>query len=329
MGGNALKNTHTERKTTEEFKLISPKILTAIESNLGYESHIVKYHHNKESHGDMDVLIKTPTNYNRDVVLSFINKSFNPNEIFINSNVISFNYYDFQIDFILIGELVWNMAKHYFDYDCLGNIMGKSYHKFNLSYGWTGLYYKFRNTHSVVDIFITADARKIFEFGGYDYDRYLQGFDCLEEIYEFCIAGKYFNIETFKMENLTQIDRKRNRKRKPYHEFLNYVGASKVTKAFEFNKGKESYLSMIEAYFPEAKLMEKLNALKEEDRLNNIIAQKFNGNIVMMWLPELQGKELGAAMSLFKQSLGDEYREFMLNSSYTAIKERFMKVHNE
>ena len=330
MGGRALlsKGVATERKDTQTFNEIAEELRGRIGEDLLLETAIVKCFHTKEDHGDLDLLVKVK---HKDFdFLGYINAEFRPHATYVNANVISFDYRNFQIDFIKINPVSWETAQTYYSYDPLGNIMGKSYHKFNLSYGWNGLYYKFRNTHgSAADIFITADARKIFEFGGYDYDRYLQGFECLEEIYDFCIAGKYFNIETFKMENLTQIDRKRNRKRKSYHEFLNYVGASSVTKAFEFNKDKDSYLPMIEAYFPEAKLMEKLDALKEEDRLNNVIAQKFNGDIVMMWLPELQGKQLGAAMSLFKQSLGDEYREFMLNSSYTTIQERFMKVYNE
>lgn len=329
MGGRALlsKGVATERKDTQTFNEIAMELRFQIGADLGLETAIVKCFHTKEDHGDLDLLVKVEHNID---YLDYIYRTFKPRATYVNANVISFDYKNFQIDFIKINPVSWETAQTYYSYDPLGNIMGKSYHKFNLSYGWNGLYYKFRNTHgSAADIFITADARKIFEFGGYDYDRYLQGFECLEEIYNFCIAGKYFNIDTFKMENLTQIDRKRNRKRKSYHEFLNYVGASNVTKAFEFNKDKDVYLPMIEASFPEAKLMEKLDALKEEDRLNNVIAQKFNGDIVMIWLPELQGKQLGAAMSLFKQSLGDEYREFMLNSSYTAIQERFMKVYNE
>jgi len=178
------------------------------------------------------------------------------------------------------------------------------------------------------DIFITADVRKIFEFGGYDYDRYLKGFENLEEIYQFCIDGKYFNIETFKMENLTQIDRKRNRKRLSYHKFLEYVGESNITKAFEFNSDKDSYLPMIEAYFPEANLMEKLNALREEDRINKLVNDKFNGNIVMEWIPDLAGRKLGFAMGRFKDELGVDYKNYILVTDTETVKAKFLELYH-
>lgn len=279
----------------------------------------------------MDILIKLQKSQNKSDVLAFIKTVFKPNEIYCNSNVISFNYFDFQIDFILIDEPLWEIAKHYFDYDCLGNIMGKSYHKFGLSYGWNGLWYKFRNFNGINshNIFITADPKKIFEFGGYDYERYLKGFETLEEIYKFCIDGKYFNLETFKMENLTQIDRKRNRKRKSYHEFLNYVGTREGVKAFEFNKDKSSYLPMIDEYFPEANLIEKLDVLIEEDRINKEIASKFNGNLIMEWIPGLEGKELGLAIGKFKTRLGDRYKQYILETEIEQIKIEFLKTHYE
>jgi len=59
------------------------------------------------------------------------------------------------------------------------------------------------------------------------------------------------------------------------------------------------------------------------------LSQKFNGDIVMAWLPKLKGKELGAAMTKFKDALGDEYREFVLGSDYSEIHDYFMEVYND
>ena len=39
------------------------------------------------------------------------------------------------------GKLHWFT----FHIDPLGNIMGKTFHKFGMSYGWEGLFYKYRN----------------------------------------------------------------------------------------------------------------------------------------------------------------------------------------
>jgi len=331
MGGNALKNTFTERKTTELFNLIAKDVLYGINTVLYYESHIIKCYHTKETHGDMDVLIKIPPNNDNQNIINFIKNHYKPNEMIKNGNVISFDYQQFQIDFILINEINWSIAKHYFDYDCCGNVMGKTFHKFGLSYGWEGLFYKFRNFHgsNSQDILLTNDVRKIFDFGGYDYNRYIKGFETLEEIFNFCIDSKYFDTEMFQMENLKSIDRKRNRKRGSYHLFLNYLKDNVIKTKYQFEADKDIYLPKIAEYFIEAALMEELEALKEVDRKNKIISQKFNGDMVMQWLPNLQGKELGAAMGKFKSAVGDEFDEFILQSDYETIHNYFMKVYND
>jgi hypothetical protein len=85
---------------------------------------------------------------------------------------------------------------------------------------------------------------------------------------------------------------------------------------------------MIDVKFPEAKLLEKLGALQAKDREDKILSQKFNGDIIMSWLPDLQGKELGRAITSFKEELGDDYREFILNSDFKTIHQRFMDTYN-
>lgn len=86
---------------------------------------------------------------------------------------------------------------------------------------------------------------------------------------------------------------------------------------------------MINQYFPESNLINELIELNKIDARNKMISQKFNGDIVMSWLPNLQGKALGLVISKFKNSLGDEYDEFILKSSYDMIRNRFMEIYHE
>jgi len=341
MGGKALNKygVFTERKNTEDFL----KLGKAIQDSLSYfflrqhgielETAIVICYHTKADHGDLDLLIKITLdmetrNINfRDIIqLTYL-----PKAIHNNGGVFSFDYEGFQVDFIPIKESKWDTAKTYYSYDPLGNIMGKTFHKFGLSYGWDGLFYKYRNFRGTnsENILLTNDSRRIFEFAGYDYDRYLRGFDTLEDIFKFAINCKYFDTEIFQMENLKSIDKKRNRKRGSYHLFLNYLKDNGIYIRYEFNPDKSVYLHQIDQFFPEAKLAERIHELQLKDAKNQTIAQKFNGDIVMLWLPNLQGKELGAAMSKFKTALGHRYEEFILHSDYDAIHNYFMKIYNE
>ncbi len=339
MGGKALNRfgVFTERKSTDEFLRIGEEIQDSLhlyllnQYGIQVETCVVTCYRTKPDHGDLDLLVKVTPEMNIDFRKE-IGLFFLPQAINSNGGVHSFDYQGFQIDFIPVPEAKWETAKTYYSYDPLGNIMGKTFHKFGLSYGWEGLFYKFRNSHgsNTRDILLTNDARKIFAFGGYDYDRYLKGFDTLEEIFNFCIDSKYFDAEMFQMENLKSIDKKRNRKRGSYHLFLNYLKDNNINTKYPFEKEKVTYLPMIAEYFIESGLRIQLAKLQEEDRINNVISQKFNGDMIMGWLPNLQGRELGMAIGKFKESFDSEedYREFILNSTYDVIYKSFIEIYN-
>lgn len=332
MGGNALKNTFTERKNTDEFLRIGSEIKNKLLIELKLHATILKCYHNKETHGDLDVLIKIPFNFNINFK-KYIEESFKPNEIFCNGGVYSFDNQKFQIDFIPVKEDNWEIAQTYGFYDPLGNIMGKTFHKFGLSYGWDGLFYKVRNFNGRLskNVLLTNDARRIFEFGGYDYDRYLQGFETLEDILKFTINSKYFDTQIFQMNNLKSIDKKRNRKRGSYHIFLKYLEDNDINISYSFDRNKDNYLPMINSNFPEGKLLEKLSEFKKIDKENKILSQKFNGDMIMTWFPDLKGKQLGEAITVFKESFEDmdDYRVFVLNASFDAIHERFISIFHD
>lgn len=340
MGGKALNKygIQTERKTTKDFLRIGGEIKEriGIDFNFEIETEIVTCYHTKPDHGDLDLLIKMDGKHfnGNDITLKqYIENAFKPHAIHNNGGVLSFDYENFQIDFIPVRQSKWETAKTYYSYDPLGNIMGKTFHKFGLSYGWDGLFYKFRNFNgrNSQNILISTDASKIFDFGGYDYNRYLQGFKTMEDIFKFAIDSKFFDTEIFQMENLKSIDKKRNRKRGSYHLFLKYLKDNNIKTTYGFNKDKTHYLPMIENYFPEANLMHKLSELQKINSQNRILSQKFNGDMVMSWLPNLKGKELGNAIREFKLSFDnyDDYKEFVLNSSFNAIKDKFMDNYND
>lgn len=349
MGGRALRKygIETDRKSTKDFFELASKISVRLSYGLGITNEVpiefkyspniqsmpVRCYRTKQDHGDLDVLIKIDNNFkNKKIDLKeYINKHFKPRVIHNNGGVMSFDYDNFQIDFIPIRESNWEIAQVYFSYDPLGNAMGKTFHKLNLSYGWDGLKYKYRNFNgrNSHDIVVSKDPRKIFEFGGYDYDRYLEGFDTMEEIFDFIISGKYFNVDIFKMENLSAIDKKRNRKRKSYHKFLEYVEIFEVESQYQFPENKHLYLPIIDEYFPEANLLKKIEELDKKDEINRQVSEKFNGRLIMKWIPGLKGKELGNAINGFKEKLGENYKQIILESTIDEIKNQFIEYYEQ
>ena len=336
MGGKALNRfgVFTERKNTDEFLRIGRDLEFQVFDDFNgvhaIECAVVTCYRTKETHGDLDLLISVPEGANIDWK-RYIQTAYKPQAINANGGVYSFDYEGFQVDFIPIPERKWETALVYFSYDPLGNIMGKTFHKFGMSYGWEGLFYKYRNAHGTnsANILLSNDVEKIFTYGGYDYERYLQGFDTLEDIFKFAINSKYFDVEMFQMESLKSIDKKRNRKRGSYHLFLNYLKENGIKTRFEFSADKGEYFPLMNETFPEANLYDELKKLAKIDARNSELRMRFNGDIVMTWLPDLKGKELGDVMGKFKTALGDNYEEFILHSSFSELHDYFMKVYNE
>lgn len=319
MGGNALKHTITERKTTEQFNRIASELIPILQKELNTEIYLVKCFHEKETHGDMDILILVNQQLQYIDFRKFVRKIFKPNEIFYNGGVTSFDYNKFQIDLIPIREGIWEAAKTYFDYDPSGNIMGKVANsikfryesiKGRLSYGFNGLsavIYTQDSDKKLGEYLLTKENYKIFHFLGYDYRRFLKGFDTKEEIFDYTISTKYFQRHRFLIENLSHKDRKRNRKRKTYHEFLNYVDKSNVpdNRCAEFPDDK--MFEYICGYFSNVNLKEKIGQRIKKEKISRELNSKFNGHIIMEHFPELYGKELGNLIRLFKQSFNNDY----------------------
>jgi len=299
MGGKAmaLLNIETERKSTFDHERIQSILIPIIKEMFNTEVKGVKYFHTKESHGDLDLLILN--NGNLGNIAEKLRKRFGP--VYNNGNVFSFEFEKYQIDIIPQPTRNWDICSDFFDYDPTGNLMGKIAHKFGLKYGFQGLVYPFRNFSGRLstDIIISKDSRKIFEFLGYDYDRYLKGFDTVDEIFEWIVTGKYFCVENFKMDNLNHIDRKRNKKRVTYQGFLEYIEKNNIKSNHTFEKDKEKYINEVDKFFPESKFKEQLEELRRKDLRNKLASERFNGNMIIDETG-ITGKELGGIIGGFK-----------------------------
>jgi len=129
MGGNALTQYGiiTQRKLTVDYLRIANEIKIKVEFDLSVETFVPYFYRNKESHGDLDLLLKIDHSFNnkRIDIRNYIKTTFNVDKIHNNGGVYSFAYDNFQIDFIPIKESNWESAKVYFSFDPLGNLMGK------------------------------------------------------------------------------------------------------------------------------------------------------------------------------------------------------------
>jgi len=320
VGGNALKNTFTRRYQKEEFFDIELEIQEKL-NTLGVHCRPIKAYSCKQSFGDLDILVLYDENINfMDVV-----KSFNPNEIFKNGKVISFDYKELQIDMIITKKEFYEFSSVYYSFNDIGNLMGRISHQLGMKYGHEGLTYTYRyeNNNILGNVLLTQTPEKAFEILNYSYSRFLKGFNNLEEIFEYVISSKYFNKDIFNLYNRNHRARTRDKKRPTYTAFLKYCENNTFEHNYQFNKDKTVYHELIQSHFPH--FLEEIKVLKEKEQKRKIIKDKFNG-VLVNELTGLQGKELGAFMSSFrKEYLDDEIIEATQEEINLAINMSFDK----
>jgi len=312
MGGNALNSTFTRRYQKDEYFQLETEIfnhLKHLDASKNLKVTNIQAYSSKTSFGDMDFLIE----YQEGVDYLNIVNSFQPNEVFSNGKVISFDYKQLQIDMIITKPEFFDFSKTYYSFNDLGNLIGRIAHKMGMKYGHEGLYYTYRDNNKNIlgKICLTKDAQKAFAILDYDHERFLQGFDTLEDIFEYVISSKFFNPDIFAFHNRNHQARTRDRKRPTYNAFLTYCDDNKDSfeHKYEYNSDKSTYFAYIQSYFPQFyDEMKKYNLIHQRKAE---IREKFNGSLVMK-LTNLKGKELGQFMSTIKTP---DFEHFVLTST--------------
>lgn len=316
MGGLAVKNAYTRRYHKEEYFDLCNEVYYKIHK-YNWVGKILPAYREKESFGDMDVLILHDGRINDPK--QWINNVFSPTQIVHNGNVYSFDYKELQIDFIITPLRNWDSSYVFFSWNDLGNFIGKISHKFGLKWGFSGLQYVYRSSDDsrvLGEITLTKDPEIALPFLGFDFDKWKIGFNTKEDIFEYIIQSKYFNPNIFKFENLSALHKKRNLRRKMYHEFLDYliIYYPHIT-GYPFEKDKTKYFNKIENEFPG--FLNKIDIFKEKEEKRLIIKNKFNGHLIMKKYA-IFGKELGAVISEFK-SLFEDFNDYIYYSDSNLI----------
>lgn len=300
MGGNALKNCSTRRYDKQEYFNLTRQVYDELYRCFGHSQFdFIKSYVNKESYGDMDILINSadlPAKWAEYVVATF-----NPKEYVKNGNVLSFDYKEFQIDLIVTHPDEYETSVNYFAYNDLGNLLGRLAQSMGLKLGHDGLSFVWKtDTQQYHKEVISTDWGTICNVLGVSYSRYCEGFDELEDIFKFVTASPFFRKEIYLLENRNNYARTRDKKRKTYQEFLKYIEDYVPTMTQQMAAGftdKELHLKRV---FKKIPGFEVTYHRVHKQWLDDIeYKNRFNGDLVRQWTG-LDGKELGAFMQWFK-----------------------------
>lgn len=307
MGGNALKKVKTVRLDKRRHEETAREILSFFEE-MGVKADVPKSYATKESFGDLDVVVENRGDMDR--IVREVLERFFPKETFKNKTIFSFAYAlgkeeFFQVDLIFVPPRNFESSLFYLSYNDLSNILGRIARRIGLKFGHEGLFYIYKNEREekIGEILVTKEPGEIYEILGVSYERYLEGFGTLEEIFEFVVSSKYFAKETFHLKNLDCANRNRNRKRKTYMEFLDYLERKDFPSSPPDGEiGKRVLPSILEKY---PHVGEKAREIEEKIEKKRAVSKKFNGRIVME-ITGMRGKELKPLMRRLKERYGDD-----------------------
>lgn len=314
MGGNAL-SFETRRVSKVEYEIILQQLENKVLQTENAVFLPIQAYTNKKDFGDIDVLLYVESVHDR---VRWIRDMFNPKEIYSNSNVHSFDFNGVQVDFIFPKKEDLVSSFWYFSYNDLGNLLGRIYHKMGLRFGHDGLSMLIReDDHVIGEILLSKNIDEILEFGGFSAERFHEGFDDLKDIFEYVVSTPFYDYSIFDLGNRNYRSRVRDRKRKTYTEFLEWASKNKKTPLCEWVKDKKTYLPFIFSRFGHE---QEYRDIIEKNDLRKKVKEKFNGEIIMK-LTGLQGKELGAFMTKFRNVFQDDV---LLQTSAESIKEEVL-----
>ena len=320
MGGNLFT---IRRYEAEEYRILEVEVLTTLILTLNVRVQGLLYYKNKPSFGDMDILVESdylPTNWKQIVIDAF---NLQKEQTHSNGNVFSIMYKNFQIDLICMQKKYYESAYSYFAYNDLGNLLGRITHKMGIKLGHKGMSLIIRPTdsddHIIGEVELSQNFDDALRVLGLCKSEYDYGFDNIEDIFNFVASSPYFNPEIYLLDNRNAASRVRDKKRQTYNKFLDWCEHHKdslrkynfgtITEKGGYSLREPCYSDVVLTHFPEAE--EKVNTMIAEYELNQKLAEKLSGGIVMK-VTELEGKELGIFYKRVKEILFSKYTKQQL-----------------
>lgn len=307
MGGTALlakSGIESQRLTMDEFNRVKSEV-HAILDDLKIRWLDVDFIREKQDFGDIDIIViddrdpatipgnnETPLK----IILDNINKFGITDELFINNNPFASILYEskYQVDFITVKPEEAAYTQAYLSHNDLGNLLGRQIKRFNVTHGMNGLWYDhYMNDRAHRTRFLLSlDPYEILRILDLDVEKFKNGFDTYQEMFDYVQSSKYFNPELFKFENLNNRNRVRDKKRKVYNQFLQYINYD-VTNDLVYNPADD--YPWIHA---------KCEEYTTEYNRRAAIRAAVPGTLVMS-RTGLYGKDVGHVISIIKETHQD------------------------
>jgi hypothetical protein len=294
---------NTKRIGRHEFEEYKNHVVELLKTN-NVDFFIPYYYKDKQTFGDLDIIIPKP--FGRENIIDIFR--FNKTQYKQNSNIHSICYKDNQIDFITTKPNYYETTKYYYSWVDLSILLGRMYRKFNIKYGWDGLYFEYDtviNNHfrNIGTILLSLDFKQVLEFVGLDYEKFELGFETKNDIFDLVITSKYFIPKIYE-----SVSQKSNKRSGIYDEIIEYSKDKEYqhNHTINFFLDKDYVYKTIGEYFTEVDILNKIKNIKEKEYIIQVNKDKFNGSIVML-LTGLKEKELVSFIQSFRIFVKENY----------------------
>lgn len=306
---------NTKRISRADFITYSQHVYDILDKN-NIEHFSPLYYDDKETFGDLDIIVKKP--FGEKEIFNLFNipeKHYKP-----NGHVHSICYKNFQIDFITTKPNKFEITNEYYAWADVSIIIGRLFKKMNLTFGWEGLTYIHETKigshyREIGNIFISDKMKDILNLLGLDYSTYQNGFKTKNDIFDYISTSKYFHPSFFMSQKSSS-----DRRNKLLDNLFQYTHKNEYN-LVKFNDEKIEFI--IDSNFKEIKFKEKLHDIKEKEKVVSTNSEKFNGDIVMT-ITGLKNKELGDFIRKFKNYIQDSYNfkdfnDYVFNTHESSI----------
>lgn len=333
MGGNALSVT-TTRLACKVYNMTADYVMAKLDAAfIDRRKAVIPSYAGKPDFGDMDVLIAGGDGYNPHHAAVF----FNATEVVRNGDVTSLGLPlkegVFQVDLIKVPAESFDFALRYFAMNDLGNLLGRIAHKSGFKLGHLGLLYplrdKDRTDHVITELVVTQNWDEAISLLGYESASYKKGFEGgfqqLVDIFNFVISSPYCNKDIYLLENRNAKARERDRKRKTYMSFLEWLEGvpDNAMPHYDWSdkeRVRQEFLGGALDRFPAFRI----NYLRslEDWRIERACHAKINGRLVGE-ITGLAGKELGVLIQRIRESFEDKasMQNWILGASDVEVRE--------
>jgi hypothetical protein len=308
------------RISKDEYILIEEDVIKKLHQSYPM-ARTTKFYTNKESFGDLDVIIVAePIIYleQKEKISTYLKDLFDAREIEFYDNIIKFEYKDFQIDLIVVNESNFDIAHFFYSYNDMNNIIAHIVKKFGICFDQDGLSVNLYDSTNTIrtNFSISKDPRKIYNFLKLDYNRYLDGFNNLDEIFQFIVSSPFFTSNIFKKLNSN------HKNRKLLLNFSEWLSENGIDRNFRWKDDPSDWYTYIEDFF-NVDIAIQIERLNTKVAFRKKLVSKFNENFVKN-LTDLDGVQLIKFINDFKYTK-DNFDEWVEDSPEHIIESDIIK----